>query len=259
MPDAYYRAAVHRGWKPEEIKEFFDSSPKIAKRTFANIYESVNKSSKEFATLGRMKLEQQRQPTEFKGVDIDKLKETYGEDEPLMDIVLEVQRQNKVLSEQIQKQTSQQQTQVSNRELKALEQQIDSFFIADDLKLYEDFYGPGKNATGGITQPDELTPGQRANRRAALKIGDEIIAGNSYQGYEMPVIEALELAHLRITAPIKEQKIREDIISKVVKRSKSITLKGSGKKAVVEKNEPFSEEALEGKTKQRVKKLLHLK
>ena len=263
LPDAYYRAAVHRGWKPEEIKEFFDSSPEIAKRTFANIYEGVNQSSKEFADLGRLKLEQQRQPakpkespdTSSKGVDVDKLRETYGKEEPLVDVIIAMKEQNKLLVEQNQKQASQQQTRVSDKELKVLEQQIDGFFADDDLKLYEDFYGPGKNATGGMTQPNELTPGNRANRAALLELGDQLIAGTALQGRELSVSEALNLAHLSITAPIKEQKIRESIISKVVKRSKSITLKGSGKKTVVKK-EPFSEEALESKTAKAIRKLL---
>ena len=124
--------------------------------------------------------------------------------------------------------------------------------------MYADFYGPGKNTTGGITQPDELTPGHKANRAALLQLGDQLIAGTALQGREMNVPEALRLAHLVVTAPIKEQKIREDIISKVVKRSKSITLKGSGKKQVV-KEGPLSEAALESKTEKAIKKLLRKK
>ncbi len=263
LPDAYYRAAVHRGWKPEEIKEFFGASPELAKRTFANIYEGVNQSSKEFADLGRLKLEQQRQPekikespdTSSKGVDVDKLRETYGKEEPLVDVIVEMQKQNKLLVEQNEKQTSQQQTRVSDKELKVLGEQIDGFFADDDLKLYEDFYGPGKNATGGMTQPNELTPGNRANRAALLELGDQLIAGTALQGREISVSEALNLAHLSITAPIKEQKIREDIMSKVVKRSKSITLKGKGKKTV-EADKPLSGTALESKTARAIKKLL---
>ena len=263
LPDAYYRAAVHRGWKPEEIKEFFGASPELAKRTFANIYEGVNQSSKEFADLGRLKLEQQRQPektkespdTSSKGVDVDKLRETYGKEEPLVDVIVEMQKQNKLLVEQNEKQASQQQTRVSDKELKVIGEQIDDFFADDDLKLYEDFYGPGKNATGGMTQPNELTPGNRANRAALLELGDQLIAGTALQGREMSVSEALNLAHLSITAPIKEQKIRESIMSKVVKRSKSITLKGKGKKTV-EADKPLSGTALESKTARAIKKLL---
>lgn len=234
LPDAYYRAALHQEWKPEEIKEFYKSNPELAKRTFAKIYESVNKVSDDFAALGRLKLKQtqETQNTEVEknqstDIDIGKLREDYDNPGALVDIVEQLQKQNKILTEK-----PQQAYVTPARTDQVLDQQIDTFFTADDLKLFDDFYGPGKDENGKIVLPDGLTPGQKANRHAVLEFADSLIAGYALKGQEMPVSEALELAHLKVTDTMREQKIREEIMGNVVKRSKGITLKGSGKKQV---------------------------
>ena len=258
LPDTYYRAAIHQNWKPDEVKEFYESNPELAKRTFAKIYESVNKVSSEFAALGRLKLEQENksvqniesEKSQFKGIDVGKLKENYGDSEPLVDVIEQLQKQNKILFDQAQQKVSQQAASAQDRNSHAVGQQIDTFFGADDLKLYDDFYGPGKDEHNKVAQSEALTPGQKSNRWAVLQLADQIIAGNALQGYDMPISEALGLAHLSVTEPIREQKIREDIISKVVKRSKGITLKGSGKTqvAATKKDGTMTESDLEYKT-----------
>ncbi len=43
LPDAYYRAAIHQDWTPDEIKEFFEANPEKALKTLAKIHESTNK------------------------------------------------------------------------------------------------------------------------------------------------------------------------------------------------------------------------
>jgi len=53
LPDAYRRAAIHQGWKPEDVDEYFAANSELAMRTFGNIHESTNKISQEFADLGR--------------------------------------------------------------------------------------------------------------------------------------------------------------------------------------------------------------
>ena len=231
IPDAYYRAAIHQEWKPKEIAEFYKSNPELAERTFAKIYESVNKASTEFAELGRLKLQQKQEEekaklekSKTKNIDIDKLRDNYENSDEVINIVEELQEQNKMLREQT--------TSPTNHSSTADDQSIDTFFAADDLKLYDDFYGPGKDEDGKLVPPEELTPGQKANRHAVLVFADSLITGNAYKGYDMPVTEALELAHLNISQPLQKQKIREEIMGKVVKRSKSITLTGSGKTKV---------------------------
>ena len=254
IPDAYYRAAIHQEWKPKEIAEFYKSNPELAERTFAKIYESVNKSSTEFATLGRLKLQQTQEiekakleKSQEKDIDINGLRENYENSDEVINIVEELQKQNKMLREQKAASPAQHSDQ-------ALDQDIDTFFAADDLKLYDDFYGPGKDADGKIVPPEQLTPGQKANRHAVLVFADSLITGNAYKGYDMPVVEALELAHLNVSQPLQKQKIREEIMGKVVKRSKSITLTGSGKTKVTSttKSGKPSKDDLIAKTEKRL-------
>ena len=64
LPDAFHRAAEHDGWKPEDIKEFFEGNPERALVTFQNIYNSMNRASRDFANLGRRKAEETRQQAE---------------------------------------------------------------------------------------------------------------------------------------------------------------------------------------------------
>ncbi len=231
IPDAYYRAAIHQEWKPEEIDKFYKSNPELAERTFAKIYESVNKASTEFATIGRLKLQQTQEiekakleKSKTKNIDVNRLREQYEDSDEVINIVEELQKQNDILREE--------KVSPANHTDQTNDQSIDTFFAADDLKLYNDFYGPGKDEDGKLVPPEKLTPGQKANRHAVLVFADSLITGNAYKGYAMPVSEALELAHLNISAPLQKQKIREEIMGKVVKRSKSITLTGSGKKKV---------------------------
>ena len=242
LPDNYYRAAIHQGWKEKDIADFFEANPELAKRTFAKIYESTNKISASFAQRGQAQLQKNVATTkevvaekvEPVKIDVEKLRENYGSDEPLVDVIKGLQEQNALLQEQNKQQFEQQENlkqnqQDNSQESQLVFQQIDNFFTQDNLKLYGDFYGPGKDAKGNVVQPESLTPGNKANRHAVLELADQIIAGSALQGSELSVPDALELAHLSVTSPIKEQKIREGIIKNVKKRSKSITLKDSGK------------------------------
>ena len=60
LPDAYYRAAIHQGWTPDEIKEFFEANPELAIKTLAKNHESTNKLNSEFARMGRIKPEDKK-------------------------------------------------------------------------------------------------------------------------------------------------------------------------------------------------------
>ena len=53
VPDAYVRAAIHSGWKEEDIEAFVKANPEVANKTFENLYNSTNKASREWAAIGR--------------------------------------------------------------------------------------------------------------------------------------------------------------------------------------------------------------
>ena len=242
IEDNLVRAAVHQGWTQDEIKDFMQLDPDRARSTFKKIYETNNSLSKNWADMGRAQLSQgvKEQPDtkskekdkpkiEFKGVDIDALKKQYDGD-PIVDLVGQQQEQNKILFDMVQdlretistrpQSGAQDQRAVADAGAAAIAKQIDTFFKQDDMKLYDDFYGSG----------DNLTPGQAANVNAVLELADQISAGRALQGLDTTVDEALTQAHLLISEPIREKTVRNNIVSSLKKRSKSLSLRPAGQK-----------------------------
>lgn len=262
IPDAYFRAAVHQGWKPDEIKELYKQNPELANKTFSRLYDSTNQLSRDFAAIGRTKQEQTtkqqtvvpkpgEQRPEFKGVDIEKLRKEYDND-PLVDVVAQLQEQNKLLFEQVQKvpaqsteQTDEQTLRLQIQEEQLVQKEITSFFKDTGMKPYKEFYGD--------VDWDKLPNEQKANRWSVVELADQIITGAEAQGRKMNVDEALMLAHLSISEPLREQIIREQIKSDVVKRNKSLTLKPNSSKPA-ENIKPTTRNDLETITAQRLAK-----
>jgi len=262
LPDAFHRAAVHDGWKPEDIKEFFEANPERALVTLQNIYNSINSRSRFHAERGRIKAEETRQQvedtvktddeTEIKDfVNIEKLKEDY-EDTALIDgVVKPLNEALKQISQEVKSLKSQKSTSAADiafaksdqvaatqrAEATAKEADIklvEQFFTAEDMKPYKDFYGT--IGMGQIFQ--DLSPGQQKNRYEMLQIADQMIVGNAMQKIELSVPDALLRAHLLVTEPIREKIIREEIKSSLTKRNKGLTLRPSaGKKSTAAVNE----------------------
>lgn len=278
LPDAYYRAAIHREWKPEDIDELYKANPKLCIKTLANIYEEVNRASRDFAAIGRAhKLQEQQQQqgqeqgeqkssekVEFKTVDADKLRKDYPDD-PIAELVIEQNQQNKILFDEVQtlKQTRpaqqivqpsgvvDQQQRAIDQEENAIRQQIETFFESDELNDYSEFYGDvPKNAVNW----DNLIVGQRANRWAVIQMMDEMMVGAELHGRELKVDEAMRLAHLSVTEPIREKVIRKNIQDSVTKRSKGLSLKPSSS-AKVDSTKPQTKEELESVTEERLRKV----
>jgi hypothetical protein len=234
IPDNYFRAAQHQGWTPERISKLYDADPEGTVEFLKKVYEDTNSLNGQFAELGRKKiaLEQvevkaKAEPQDAKPeLDLAKLRERY-EDDPvgvMLDIV-------KAQTPKLQEQPAVQPAQTNQREEDvAVAQQLQTFFTGKDLDAYQDFYG----------SPDEknpydwskTTPGQAANRQAVINEADAIIAGCELQGRQISVAEALEAAHLRVSAPIAEKVVREQLVKQVKKRSKGITLKPSSSQGV---------------------------
>lgn len=271
LSDAYYRAAIHRGFKPEEIDELYKANPELAVRTLGNIYEAVNRSSKEFAALGRAAIktaapvvkteETVETKAEFKGLDIEKLRKDYPDD-PVVDLVQAVQEQSKASFDEVQElkatrsapvtgQPSDVQVRATNQEAHAIEQQIETFFKADELKGYKDFYGTlSKDATDW----SGLTPGQKMNRFTVIEMMDQMIVGARTLGRELKIDETLNLAHLSVTEPIREKVIREGIKAKVTERGSNLTLKPSGTAQPTD-TKPQTKQELEEATTERLDKV----
>jgi hypothetical protein len=192
----------------------------LAKKTFEKLYTSTNKITSEFARFGRLKAEQEQGAVAPAGeaksapaVDLTDLKEQFGEDSAivkLMEAVLVAQPKTAVKA-------SSPAPAVPDENLR---QMVGQFFTADQMKLYNGFYGGGNDR-------NKLTYEQSTNRHKVLEMADYILLGAEVQGRKMDVAEALELAHLSVTEPIRAEVIRKDIVAKTIKKAKGVSLKPS--------------------------------
>jgi len=277
LSDAYYRAAIHRGMKPEEIESFYEANPELCVKTLGKVYEAVKRSNEEFATLGRAYKVQQAAATatppatkvtteatipEYKGVDFAALEKADMDPDSLA-VIKALDQQNKILFDQVQQtrlvQTVEQpsgptpqETRAIAQETAAIQQQIENFFNADEVKLYKDFYGEvSKDAVDWST----LSPGQIANRWAVIEMMDNLLTGAHINNRDMKIDEAMRLAHLNISESQREKVIREKLKTTVTKRNKGLSLKPSSTNKSADKVSPSTEKELIATTQERMNKL----
>ncbi|KKN77429.1 hypothetical protein LCGC14_0359880 [marine sediment metagenome] len=281
LSDAYYRAAIHRGWKPEEIEAFYESKPDLCVKTLGNIYEAVKRSNEEFATLGRAYKERSTQEatatvtatspeakkTEYKSIDFEALEKTDIDPDTLaalkaqdvqgkitFDMLQEIQGAKSVQSPTQPSYVAGQSPRVIAQETALIQQQIENFFDADELKLYSGFYGdiPKDAKDWGA-----LSPGQKANRWAVIEMMDDLMAGAHMNHRDMEIDEAMQLAHLNISESQREKVIREKLKADVTKRGNSLTLKPSGAAKSDSTNKPQTPEELIETTQERLNKVFN--
>lgn len=247
IPDAYMRAAIHRGWKQEVIDELIESNPELAKTTLESLYLDVNNASREWSALGRARRDQELQEqnrtdtettTETTDIDvkpmIEKLKKEYADD-PLIESVAKVLEDTAKMAnakpkiQQQQQGQNQYQTATARANVAAnasTDQRINSFFSSDVMTSYAKFYG--KLELGQSV--GDLSAGQQENRLAVLDEAEMIMVGHRMRGIDLNVEQALEKAHFMVTEPIREQVIRDNLKVTATKRKKSMTLRPSESK-----------------------------
>jgi hypothetical protein len=229
IPDSHYRAAQRMGMTPEEVAGLYDVNPAHALKILSRCHEMVNASSKQLGELGRASQQVRNAPAEPQQPAADtrtdsliaKLKDHYGDDDPMVEVVNELLKDRKQSVVQPQQQADQVPMRTVEEEI-AARQQINTFFAAPDMASYEDFYGPQSSQVGDWSH---LTPGQRANRVEVGERAQMILYGAAAAGVEMGTAEALERAHLEVAAPMAEQVVRDRIARSAKKRAKGITLK----------------------------------
>jgi hypothetical protein len=69
-----------------------------------------------------------------------------------------------------------------------------------------------------------------------------MLDGAEATGIKLSAVEAMERAHLEVSAPITSQIVREQIKASVVKRAKGVTLKPSAGKTPPAKGEAYNEQ-----------------
>lgn len=271
LTDGYYRAAIHRGWKPEEIDELYKANPELCTRTLGNIYEALKRSNNEFAQLGRShknrKVEEAAVETtlsekvEYEKIDYSSLEDI---DPSALAIIKSMDKQGEKLFNQVQEfqqtkpaQNTEQpsgyaESRVEQQEVAAIQQQIEGFFKGDEIKPYSDFYGELEKDAATW---DNLEPGQKANRWAVIEMMDDMMVGARMNNRDMKIGEAMQLAHLNISENQRVKVIREEIKADVVKRNKSLSLKPASADRTVVPSKPGDMKELVATTAERLSKL----
>lgn len=240
IPDGHYRAAIHMGYTPEEVSALYEKDPKLALKTFAKCHEMTNAASRQLGELGQA-LRKAKEPAapaapatppgeSKRAKAIKAIKEKYTDD-PMVDVLIELLPPETPAAPAPAPVSAPSAPQRSIDEEIAVRQQISTFFADPDLEAYGDFYGPAKGPDGSaIATWDHLTPGQKANRLEMLGRAQLILDGAEATGMKISATEAMERAHLEVSAPIATQIVREQIKASVTKRAKGVTLKPSAGK-----------------------------
>ena len=233
LSDSHYRAAQRMGMTAEEISGLYDASPALAIKTIAKCHEMVNAESKRLGDLGRAAQKAQAtpepapqpvQPSSKVADLITKVKDHYGDDDPMAEVL------TTLLKDRPQPQPVAE-PQVPTRSVEdeiASRQQIGTFFGSPDLEPYTELYGANESVMGNW---DHLTPGQKANRIEVCNRAQLVLYGAAAAGMEMGTAEALERAHFEIAAPMAEQVVRNRISKSAKKREKGVTLRPSGQRS----------------------------
>ena len=243
IPDAYIRAAIHRGWTQEVVDDFVKSNPKLALKALEATYLEVNNASRDWSERGRADIEAERakatqaatkavvQEDPTMVAKVAALRKEYPDD-PLIEVIItDLEKKAKPVQQPQPVPQAQQHYEVATARATAagnlaIDQRVNSFFGADTMKPYEKFYG--KLELGQI--PEDLSNGQQLNRLSVLQEAEFIIAGHNSRGQKIEVGQALEKAHFIVTEPIRQQVIRDNLKATATKRKKSMTLRPSDSK-----------------------------
>ncbi len=266
LPENYFQAMRHVGWEPERIKEKFEEDPEQALKDFKFYHDSQNYITQQTSDLGRTQkaaterateeVVKKEEKSEFKGVDLKAVEDELGEDSPAAVAIIKAMNESqKVMYDEIQSLKQQQTVQAGpTDEQKVVWNTIVTHFDSDSMKPFSEFYGTVEK---GKNWEQSLTGAQLKARMGAIHEADAYHAGMKLQGKDVEFSEALNRAHLVISAPIQETILREQLHGKIRKRSKGITVKSSGRKAADDtsfKKKDTSEKGLIDRTKQRMKK-----
>jgi len=267
LPENYFQAMRHVGWEPERIKRVFEADPEQALEDFKFYHDSQNYVTQQTSSLGRAQQKQTQRVTdeattkvkkdeaEYKGIDLKAIEDELGEDSPAaVAIIKAVNESNKLLHKEVQdlKQQRVEQAGPSDEE-KVIWNTITTHFDSDAMKVFNEFYG---SVDAGKNWEQSLTGAQLQARMNMIYEADAYHAGMKLQGKDVEYSEALNRAHLVISAPIQEKILRNELHGKIKKRSKGITVKSSGKATAKDTSKKKDPEAtLLSKTKDRLKKL----
>ncbi len=234
LPDNYIRSLLASGWSEQDITEQHASLGDEFVVIAEKVHSKRQSDSREWAAHGRIEANQReaaidaaRQtepdtPTEIERLDVAALKKELGDDPRVMAFVDKLVTQtNKAIEAMntMMPRVSESAARQEQSEKAALQNEVNAFFASPAVLPYKGLYGIGPTQD---TEGDHYTA-----RMRVLEVADQIRVGASFQGREVGMSEALDLAHDSVSADHRVQAIREDIKAKVQKRAQSATTRPS--------------------------------
>jgi hypothetical protein len=230
LPDSYRRSLRAYGWTDDEINTNLQALGAKFIDTAERLHSNRNQEVNAWAEAGRQKLAAERQPqgqpqpqagpTSLKPLDTKELKKKYGDDDLIDEIVGPVNATIAAINS-ILPQLEQGRQVVANSQYEQAVKVVDSFFQSKDLATYAPFYGDTKV---GVNQEQLAARNQVLDTAYALMTGAATV-----QGRQIPLEEAMILAHDVVAKDFKETAIRAKVKSQVVTRSRAVGLKPTAK------------------------------
>lgn len=231
LPGNYRRSLKAYGWTDDEINQNLRVlGPKFVE-TAQRIHDNRNAELATWAEAGRRNREQQggsdgpkagqtqdeqKGPQALTPVDVAKLKEKYGDDDLIDEIVGPVNQVVQSINDMLPKLQAGNQTAAQQAEIEAVAQQVDGFFGGESLKPYRELYGDGKN----------LTEEQFNRRNAVLDTAYDLIVGaSSLRGQKLSLEEALQNAHDIVARDFRDKAVRSTIQKEAKRRNRGLTVK----------------------------------
>lgn len=212
-PNLRFAAQHVGGLKDEEINELYQQNPTLASRIFENYLSAFSAMSRQtglLPTQSPQPVQQATQRPQAPTSKIDQLianikefSETNGE--PLGEFVQALH--NEVIAPFRQMQAE---LMVQKQQMIAAEATNTTNALAEK---FSDVYGQG----------DKLNLMQQTNRQKLYEVADQLRTGAYQQGHEMSVKDAINRAHLIITADKQVAFGRQQVQKQIQKRSRQIT------------------------------------
>lgn len=218
LPAAHIRSLKAFGWTDDEIAEL--SASPTAFTVASKVHEQRSRQIQQWANHGRQKAAKDPEAADKTPpaanvvpdkLDVEALREKYGDSDLLDEIVGPINAKLELINQMLPDLQSGQAAAQQAR-MESARAQVDSFFTSDTLKPYESAYGASS---------DSLTDEQKANRVKLLQTADYIRTGAGAQGQDIPIREAMSMAHEIVGGDLKSEAVRKEIRGKVTKRGKS--------------------------------------
>lgn len=257
LPAAYVRTAKAYGWTDAEIADALKLGQESALRTFERMHASRTQEIQQWAELGRktrastpasivppapVAVASSTPSTGLQPIDVKAMVEKFGNAELIEALAGPVNAAIAAVQPiQAEAQATKQMTARTQQE--QLGKLVQDFFTAEEMAPFTTAYG---------TTVSALTPEQVKMRGRVLETADALIAGAAFQGRQLSVQEALSLAHDSVASGFKENMIRNDLKTKIVKRQSAITLKPTAQGRRDQNAPPASRSELIGRTANRL-------